>query len=324
MTLRADLHVHTRHSKHNGTMPFLGARDCYSSPGDVYRVAKSRGMDLVAITDHDSIDGALELLDRRPDADDVIVGEEITCWMPDSGVEVHIGAYGMTESLHRDVQALRANVFDVMGRLREAGVLFAINHLLHFYRGQLPLQTYLRLLDDSPALEVRNGTMVPAHNELVEMIAALWEPGPGRGRLARVAGSDAHTLRRIGHTWTSAPGGTRDEFLANVRNGLGVPGGAHGGARVVAGDAYGVVARYVAMLAGFGPCDVSSWHRAGCLGFTALSLPFQFIPFVVAAARKQLERIDVERVREQIGSQSMASTHQVPAKGADASIVSEA
>ena len=51
MTLRADLHVHTRHSKHNGTMPFLGARDCYSAPGDVYRVARSRGMDLVAITD---------------------------------------------------------------------------------------------------------------------------------------------------------------------------------------------------------------------------------------------------------------------------------
>ena len=174
MTLRADLHVHTRHSKHNGTMPFLGARDCYSSPGDVYRVARARGMDLVAITDHDSIDGALELLDGRPDADDVIVGEEITCWMPDSGVEVHIGAYGMTESLHRDVQALRRNVFEVMGLLREAGVLFAINHLLHFYRGQIPLQSYLRLLDDSPALEVRNGTMVPAHNELVEMIAALW------------------------------------------------------------------------------------------------------------------------------------------------------
>ena len=115
MTLRADLHVHTRHSTHNGTMPFLGARDCYSTPRDVYRVAKSRGMDLVAITDHDSIDGALELLDERPDAEDVIVGEEITCRMPGGGVEVHIGAYGMTESLHRDVQRAEK------GRLRRDG-----------------------------------------------------------------------------------------------------------------------------------------------------------------------------------------------------------
>ena len=64
--LRADLHVHSCHSKVSGTMPFLGSRDCYSTPADVYRVAKARGMDLVAFTDHDSIDGALELLDGPP------------------------------------------------------------------------------------------------------------------------------------------------------------------------------------------------------------------------------------------------------------------
>ena len=66
-TLRADLHVHTCHSKVSGTLTFLGSRDCYSAPEDVYRVAKARGMDLVAITDHDSIDGALELLSASPD-----------------------------------------------------------------------------------------------------------------------------------------------------------------------------------------------------------------------------------------------------------------
>ncbi len=112
--LRADLHVHTRHSKVSGTLRFLGSRDCYSRPADVYRVAKARGMDLVAFTDHDSIDGALELLDARPDCDDVIVGEEVSCWLPDGDIEVHLGVYGMTEALHRDVQPLRGNVFDVI------------------------------------------------------------------------------------------------------------------------------------------------------------------------------------------------------------------
>ena len=74
-TLRADLHVHTCHSKVCGTLTFLGSSDCYSAPEEVYRLAKARGMDLVAITDHDSIDGALELLSSvRPDRDDVIVG----------------------------------------------------------------------------------------------------------------------------------------------------------------------------------------------------------------------------------------------------------
>jgi predicted metal-dependent phosphoesterase TrpH len=296
-TLRADLHVHTCHSTRNDTLPFLRSRDCYSRPEDVYRVARARGMDLVAITDHDSIDGALELLERRPDAAaGVIIGEEVTCRLPDGGIEVHLGVYGMTEALHRDIQPLRDNVFDVAARLREAGVFFALNHLLHFYRGQAPLDAYLRLLDEVPALEVRNGTMLEAHNGLVEMLAARWRPAAG-GRLAAVAGSDAHTLRRVGLTWTSAPGRTREEFLDGVRAGLGRPGGRHGGVGAVAGDAYGVVRSYVAALAGFGPRDVRSWRRAACLAFSAAALPMQFLPLAVAASRKGRERREVRRAR---------------------------
>ena len=183
-------------------------------------------MDLVAITDHDSIDGALELLDARPDATDVIVGEEVSCRLPDGDIEVHLGVYGMTEALHREMQPLRRNVFDVTARLREADVFFSLNHLLHFYRGQIPFDRYLRLLDEVPALEVRNGTMLPAHNALVESIAERRTAAAPMSRLAMVAGSDAHTLRRVGRTWTTAPGRTREEFLASLRQGLGRPGGA--------------------------------------------------------------------------------------------------
>src|SRR5216683_2988462 len=249
--LRADLHVHTRHSTVSGTMPFLGSRDCYSTPADVYRVAKARGMDLVAFTDHDSIGGALELLNDRPDLADVIVGEEVSCRLPDAQIDVHLAVYGMTEALHRDLQPLRGNVFDAIARLRAADVFFALNHLLHFYRGQIPLDRYLRLLDEVPALEVRNGTMLAAHNTLVERIAGgsgfrvqgseFGTRGSGFGTrgsgfgvrdsgfsFAMTAGSDAHTLRRVGTTWTTAPGRTRDEFLLSVREGLGRPGGLHG------------------------------------------------------------------------------------------------
>lgn len=293
-TLRADLHVHTCHSTQSGTLPFLGSRDCYSKPADVYRVARGRGMDLVCITDHDSIDGGLELLAQRPDADDVIVGEEISCRLPDGDVEVHVAAYEMTEALHRDVQHLRGNVFDVTARLRQAGVFFALNHLLHFYRHQLPLDRYLALMNEVPALEVRNGTMVPAHNELCQrLVAASQRSG---APLGAIGGSDAHTLRRVGTTWTEAPGTTRAEFIDSLKRGLGQPRGAHGGTVTVAGDAYGVVARYVAALTGFGPQDVRSWRRAACLSFAAVSLPFQVTPLLVAAARKSAERRIVDDV----------------------------
>lgn len=290
---RADLHVHTCHSKVCGTLTFLGSRDSYSRPEDVYGTAKARGMDFVAITDHDSIDGALELLSARPDLDDVIVGEEISCWLPDTGIEVHLGAYGMTETLHRELQPLRRNAFEVSAFLREAGVFFALNHLLHFYRGQIPFASYLQLIDHVPAVEARNGTMEPAHNLLIERMA---EQGIGGRRLGLIGGSDAHTLRRVGRTWTTAPGATREAFIDSLRNGLGRPGGDHGGTAVVAGDAYGVIASYVSALAGFGPRDLHGLRRASCLAFAVISLPGQAVfPLAVAAARKAAERREVGR-----------------------------
>jgi predicted metal-dependent phosphoesterase TrpH len=293
--LRADLHVHTCHSKISGTMPFLGSRDCYSTPADVYLVAKSRGMDLVALTDHDSIDGALELLDVRPDAADVIIGEEVSCTLPDGNIMVHLGVYGMTESLHRELQPLRRNVFDVTTCLREAKVFFALNHLLHFYRGQIPLSEYLRLLDEVPALEVRNGTMLAAHNTLVELMADGGTVAAPMSKLAMVAGSDAHTLRRVGLTWTTAPGRTREDFLLSLRQGLGRPGGRHGTAATVAGDVYGVIGRYLGSLAGYGPRDLRPWRHAACLAFAGATLPFQFMPLAIAMAGKARERREVVR-----------------------------
>ena len=292
-TLRADLHVHTCHSTRSGNLRFLGSRDCYSRPADVYRVAKARGMDLVAFTDHDSIGGALELLNERPDLEpEVIVGEEVSCRLPDGDLQVHLAVYGMTEALHRDLQPLRDNVYDAIARLREAGAFFALNHLLHFYRGQIPLDRYLRLLDEVPALEVRNGTMAEAHNRLLEGggLPTLPRAGGLPTPAGRTAGSDAHTLRRVGTTWIEAPGRTRDEFLDSVRSGRGVPGGAHGTTTTIAGDAYGVIASYIAALAGFGPRDLPPWRHAACLAFSIASLPFQFIPLAMAARSKAGER----------------------------------
>jgi predicted metal-dependent phosphoesterase TrpH len=299
--LRADLHVHSLHSRVNNDLAFLRSRDCYSRPADVYKVAKARGMDLVAIADHDSIDGCLELLEARPDLQDLIVGEEISCRMPRGNIEVHLAAYGMTEALHRDIQPLRGNVFDVITFLRDAGVFFALNHLLHFYRGQVPLTDYLRLLDEVPALEARNGTMLRAHNELVERLLKGHGGVPdrwGRRHLAAVAGSDAHTLRRIGRTWTEAPGRNRDEFLASVAAGLGRPGGRHGSAPTVACEAYGVIKSFAASLVGVGPSDHTPLHRAFCLAFVVLSLPFEFLPLAVATAGKRGERRFVREAAE--------------------------
>ncbi len=289
--MKADLHVHSWHSTHCSALAFLRSHDCYSAPADVYRTARARGMDLVTITDHDSIDGCLELLARDPDLQDFIVGEEVSCRFPDGDIEVHLGVYGTSEALHRELQPLRGNVFDVIACLRAHNTFFVLNHLLHFYRGQAPLASYVRLALEVPALEGRNGAMLREQNELIGRYARSTTP-----RASLVGGSDAHTLRRIGTTWTEVEGATTaDQFLRGLREGRGRPGGAHGSATAVALDVYGVVARYIASLVGFGPCAQPLPRRAGCLAIGAALLPMQFIPLVAALRGKARERATVRR-----------------------------
>jgi predicted metal-dependent phosphoesterase TrpH len=273
-------------------MRFLKSRDCYSPPHEVYRVAKARGMDLVTITDHDSIDGCLEFLSCHPHATDFFVSEEVSCRLPRGDVEVHLGVYGIDERIHRDLQPLRRNVYEVAAYLREAGVFFALNHLLHFYRGQLPFDAYLGLLDEVPALEVRNGAMLAAHNTLVERLAVSWREAPAMGQLG---GSDAHTLRRIGRTWTDAPAEDAAGFLTSLREGKSRAGGDHGGTASVAADAYGVIGRYTASLLGRGPRDHSLGRRAACLAFSIVSAPAQVAPLAIVAHGKRREAMTVRQ-----------------------------
>src|SRR5260370_17014625 len=94
--MRCDLHVHTRHSG-MCTIPVLRriCRESYNDPDEVYETLKRRGMDLVTVTDHDSIDAA-ERLRRHPD---FFLSEEVSCMTP-SGPELHLGVYGPAPPAH--------------------------------------------------------------------------------------------------------------------------------------------------------------------------------------------------------------------------------
>ena len=59
----ADLHVHSRYSDRPSerALARVGAPESYTDPRLIYRRCRERGMALVTITDHDTIDGALEI-----------------------------------------------------------------------------------------------------------------------------------------------------------------------------------------------------------------------------------------------------------------------
>jgi predicted metal-dependent phosphoesterase TrpH len=301
--LKADLHVHSWHSGYASHLRFLRSRDCYTDPESIYRVAKERGMDLVCITDHDSIDGCLEFLARHPNADDFITGEEISCTFPartrgektSPALTIHIGALGMTERLHEEVQPLRDNVFDVVEYLRREGVFCLVNHLFFYYKGAMPVAEYVEaLLHACPAIEIRNGAMTREHNRLSARIAASYSALHGR-RLACAGGSDAHALAWVATTYTSAPGRTCAEYLASLKAGRAEVHGAHGSRGRMAREIYSVIGGYWAALLGLGRHDLSAGRRLVGVTLSLASLPFQLIPAGVAAGHKAREDRTIQR-----------------------------
>lgn len=210
---------------------------------------------------------------------------------------MHIGAYDITERIHREIQPLRANVHEAVSYLQSEGVFHALNHPFFFFKGQMALGEYLALARRLfRAFEVRNGTMLAAHNDLAEAIVRGWA-GSGAARLAGIGGSDSHTLGGIGTTYTEAPGSTREDFLLSLRSGVSRAGGRHGSAWREAREIYGVVGRYWATLLGAGRQELSWPRRTLGLAFSALSMPLEFSPLVVAALHKRDEarRVSVYR-----------------------------
>lgn len=218
---RVDLHCHSTFSDER--IKWLPGFTYHPvlTPSEVYDLAKSRGMDFVTITDHDTIDGCLALLEERGPLDDFFVGEEISVRFPEDGTVVHVNVFDITETQHREIQRLRENIYDCVVYLRKIDKLFVINHLTWTaqHRVLQPWQLEV-MLDLFPVFEGLNGARSYAHN------AFAWYATQGRDKVL-VAGSDSHT-RRVGTTYTVTDGGSVEEVIASIRAGIASPCGAFG------------------------------------------------------------------------------------------------
>jgi predicted metal-dependent phosphoesterase TrpH len=192
-------------------------RESYNEPEAVYQTLKQRGMDLVTVTDHDSIDSA-EYLRRYPD---FFLSEEVTCTTP-SGTEIHVGVYGIEERHHVELQRRRIDVPALAAYLREQRILFSINHVFSSLTGRRTERDFEMFEDLFPALETLNGHIPAANNRSAARLAEDWQKAP-------VAGSDAHTLGTLALTYTEVPDADGiGSFLEAVRLGRGQARGASG------------------------------------------------------------------------------------------------
>ena len=70
----------------------FGCPESYADPARQYELCKQRGMTLVTLTDHDTINGGLTLIDRP----DFFLSEEITALFPENGCVMHVLAWNIT------------------------------------------------------------------------------------------------------------------------------------------------------------------------------------------------------------------------------------
>lgn len=209
------------------TLPVLKTfcRECYSPPEAVYQELKRKGMGLVTIADHDSIDAA-EALRRHAD---FFISEEVTCRLP-SGNELHVGVYDLTERQHVEIQRRRNDLPRLLAYLGAERLLYSINHAFSALTGRRSREDFDWIDGAFPAVEVRNGHILKRSNRLAERMAV-------EGGKVRLGGSDAHTLLTLGSVCTRVRGARhKAEFLEMLRYGGGEVEGESGNFWRLTGD----------------------------------------------------------------------------------------
>lgn len=211
MTSRVDMHCHSTASQYSklGVQRSLGLPECATPPQEVYDLAKRRGMDFVTITDHDTIDGCLELADRP----DCFVSEELTARFAGEPQAVHVLCYGITPGDHEWLQAHSGDVEACAAYLHDNGIACALAHPFFNVAAPLTRRHRRRLAELFPIWEVRNGSRAA---ELNQPAAVYVDTHGGTG----IGGSDDHAGVDIGRTYTEVPAAaTPEEFLAHLQRG---------------------------------------------------------------------------------------------------------
>src|SRR6202008_3520517 len=131
----------------------LGLPECATPPEDVLELALRRGMDFVTITDHDTIDGVLEIADDTR----VFISGELTCWFPEEPQPLHVLCLGITPDQFAQLQARSRCVESVAEYLGEHDVTAALAHPFYAVEAPLTPRHRRRLARLFPIWEVRNG-----------------------------------------------------------------------------------------------------------------------------------------------------------------------
>lgn len=214
--MKVDLHVHSKFST-RPSMWWLQKLDCpesFTEPLTIYDTARKKGMSLVTISDHNTINGALEIA-HLPGA---FISEEVTTYFPDNRCKLHVLVHNISEKQHDEIQKIRENVIDLVRYCTDekltpilAHPLFSINDRLrmeHIEQMMLLFQFFelngARNERENNALREITGSLNP---ELMDELSNKYNLSPfdkEPWKKILVGGSDDHSGLNIARTFTSA------------------------------------------------------------------------------------------------------------------------
>ena len=186
--MRVDLHLHSNYS-HDGQ----------SSLKELIRRCAECGLDRIALTDHNTIEGALELARLAPEL--TIVGEEAKTREGEViglFITSHLPPYLLPE--------------DVMDLVHDMGGLTYIPHPFDRYRANFRSERIVELADRIDIIETYNAWCEPAANQAAARLAA------DLGKIC-ATGSDSHAASELGRSWMEIEDYTSPrDFLEKLRH----------------------------------------------------------------------------------------------------------
>ena len=257
--IRCDLHLHSKHSDRSQDWLFrrFDFPDSYSDPKELYARAKKAGMHFFTITDHDTIDGCLELGDFRG----TFVSEQVTTYFPRDPCKINLLVWGISETQHREILLLRENIFDLQKFLQREVIAHAVAHPLYSINGKLNTSHLERLILLFKHFEGINGLRDALLSDLTRYILAQLTPQKieefaNRHDLAAThsepwkkiltGGSDDHGGMFVGSAFTETRAGkTPAEFLAHIRAGACTAHGEGGTPLALSHGFYNTVSQFI-------------------------------------------------------------------------------
>jgi glycosyltransferase involved in cell wall biosynthesis len=256
---RCDLHIHSRFSARSQEWLFrrFDFPDSYTDPRDLYRLLRERGMDFVTITDHDTIDGNLEIADLKH----TFISEEVTTFFPHDSCQIHLLVWGISEAQHAEIAALRENIYDLQGYLQEAAISHSVAHPLYNINGKLEASHLERVILLFKHFESINGLRDALLSELARELLSGLTPQkieelanrhnlppthPEPWQKIFTGGSDDHGGKFPASACTETPRArTPMEFLEHVRKGGCTPQGEGGTPLALSHGFYNTVSRFI-------------------------------------------------------------------------------